>query len=97
MKARFHPEARAEHLQSARFYERERKGLGRQYLDTIARAVKRIGKSPDSFPVYRSPFRRLVILEFPFTLIYSIEADSVLIVAVAHQSREPEYWTDRLS
>ncbi|MGD9631000.1 MAG: type II toxin-antitoxin system RelE/ParE family toxin [Pyrinomonadaceae bacterium] len=92
MKARFHPEARAEHLQSARFYERERKGL-----DTIARAVKRIGKSPDSFPVYRSPFRRLVILEFPFTLIYSIEADSVLIVAVAHQSREPEYWTDRLS
>ena len=65
-------------------------------FDVIERSVRRVRNNPRLFPVIDAPFRRLVILEFPYSLIYSIEADSVLIVAVAHQSREPEYWKTRL-
>lgn len=95
MKVRFHPEARSEHLVAARYYEQEERGLGSHSLEAIERAARRIGDSPRSFPIYKGPFRRLHVGEFPYTLFFSIEPDSVLIVAVAHQSREPEYWIDR--
>ncbi len=95
MRVRFHPEARSEHLIAAKYYEREKSGLGTRYLTAIQRSVRRIGYSPRSFPIYRDPFRRVHVDEFPYTLFFSIEPDSVLIVAVAHQSREPEYWLDR--
>lgn len=95
MKVRFHPEARSEHLIAAQYYEKKERGLGSRYLAAIQQSVGRIGTSPRSFPVYKGPFRRIHVDAFPFTLFFSIEPDSVLVVAVAHQSREPEYWVDR--
>lgn len=32
---------------------------------------------------------------FPYSLIYGIEGDEIVIIALAHQSREPGYWADR--
>ncbi|MGE3466540.1 MAG: type II toxin-antitoxin system RelE/ParE family toxin [Pyrinomonadaceae bacterium] len=96
MKVRFHPEALAENIAAGRYYERQAIGLGRRYFDVIEKSARRIGNNPDLFPILDAPFRRLVILEFRYSLIYSIESDSALIVAVAHQSREPGYWKERL-
>jgi hypothetical protein len=31
----------------------------------------------------------------PFTLVYSIKADEIVILALAHASRRPGYWTRR--
>lgn len=97
MRVRFHPEARSEHLIAANFYEREERGLGSLYLAAIQRSVQRIGKSPRSFPIYKGPFRRIHVAEFPYTLFFAVEPDSVLIVAVAHQKRHPDYWLNRIT
>ena len=35
--------------------------------------------------------------KFRFSLLYSIEKDSLLILAVAHHSRRPRYWVHRVS
>lgn len=32
---------------------------------------------------------------YPYTLVYSVQADVLSIVAVAHQSRAPGYWQGR--
>lgn len=32
---------------------------------------------------------------FPYAILYSIEADYVLIMAVMHCHREPGYWKNR--
>lgn len=39
--------------------------------------------------------RRLILSRFPYKLLYSVEADHIYVIAVAHQHREPNYWTDR--
>lgn len=39
--------------------------------------------------------RRFVLRKFPYSIIYSIEPDCVMILAVAHQRREPGYWRER--
>ena len=42
------------------------------------------------------PVRRLVLKRFPFALAYLVQGDRVVILAVAHTSREPMYWIHRL-
>jgi plasmid stabilization system protein ParE len=33
---------------------------------------------------------------YPYDLVYSVRADEIVVLAVAHHSRQPEYWADRL-
>jgi len=30
--------------------------------------------------------------KFPYKLLYSVEKDHVLVIAIAHQHRKPDYW-----
>jgi toxin ParE1/3/4 len=40
--------------------------------------------------------RRLAVLDrFPFTLPYQIKGDEIVILALAHTSRRPGYWSRR--
>lgn len=36
------------------------------------------------------------LARFPFLLPYAASGDSIVVLAVAHQGREPGYWTDRV-
>ncbi len=38
----------------------------------------------------------LMNVRFPFGLVYGLNGDTVVIVAVAHLHREPRYWSDRI-
>jgi hypothetical protein len=40
--------------------------------------------------------RKKVLWKFRFTLIYAVDTDLIRIIAVAHNSRRPGYWRDRL-
>jgi hypothetical protein len=33
---------------------------------------------------------------YPYSLIYYVENDEVVIAALSHHSRNPEFWHDRL-
>ncbi len=39
--------------------------------------------------------RRCLVPVFPYAILYSIEVESILIIAVMHTSREPGYWRHR--
>ena len=34
--------------------------------------------------------------KFPYNVVYLLDPDAVFIIAVAHQSRHPDYWLRRL-
>jgi len=40
--------------------------------------------------------RRCLIARFPYGLIYGIDGDTIVVVAVAHLHRRPRYWIDRI-
>lgn len=44
----------------------------------------------------REVIRRLPLRHFPFLLIYREHAEHLEIVALAHTSRRPGYWRDRV-
>ncbi len=40
--------------------------------------------------------RRYVLRRFPFNIIYLLDADCIVVVAVAHQKRRARYWISRV-
>lgn len=53
---------------------------------------------PYSSPIWPDypQVRRRVLKKWPYSIIYSVDARSVFVVAVAHDKRKPGYWLARL-
>src|SRR5262245_43435727 len=96
MRYDFHPEARLEYREAAAFYEARRPGLGATFTVEVEAAIERILETPDRWRFLDQDVRRCLTRVFPYSTLYTIETDSVLIIAVAHGSREPGYWRHRV-
>ncbi len=88
--------AEVEMSQAAERYDTEGGGLGRAFLDAIKATERRIQRNPRLWPVRSAPVRSCRVEKFPYRLHYVEEADRIVIVAVAHASRDPDYWKGRL-
>jgi hypothetical protein len=88
--------AEEEMTEASVFYEATTSGLGAGFLDEVQRLVKVLCEHPELGQSVNRGLRRVLLHRFPFSLIYSVESDAVLIVAVAHQRRRPDYWRDRI-
>jgi plasmid stabilization system protein ParE len=66
------------------------------FLDTLERAIERIGDHPGQFPEYALGTRRMVLQRFPYLLVFREAAAGVEVIAVAHERRRPGYWRDRV-
>ena len=77
------------------WYERQVSGLGYEFLEEIERSIHRITIYPLSGVEIKHGVRRVLVNRFPFCHIFCAEKDAIVIAAVAHQHREPDYWMDR--
>jgi plasmid stabilization system protein ParE len=76
------------------FAERtERAGL--EFLDDLDRAVRLVRGHPLAFPEIEVEVRRCLFARFPYSLVYGVEGDFIIVIAVAHSHREPLYWIER--
>jgi len=96
MNIRFLSPAQRELDDAYAWYERQSPGLGLELLDEIDRAVHRIKAYPYSCEEFTDGLRRALVNRFPYGLIYGLEGDSLVVLAVAHLHREPYYWIDRI-
>ncbi|MGC8492698.1 MAG: type II toxin-antitoxin system RelE/ParE family toxin [Syntrophobacteraceae bacterium] len=96
MKIEFLPEAEEEFREAVRYYETEAPGVGITFITTVRRAVGLIAENPYAAASIGSGIRKKVLTHFPYNILYAIERDQVLIVAVAHQKRRPRYWRARI-
>jgi toxin ParE1/3/4 len=92
----FLPEAEQEMLEAARYYESQASGLGVKYLSEIEHAVESIAEFPMTWPKVEGELRRRLVRRFPFGILYRIESEEIIIVAVAHLRRKPGYWKGRI-
>lgn len=97
MKFSFHPEAESEFIAAQTFYDDREFGLGEEFMDEDQAAIGRIIRDPNAWPRYSRRTRRCICNRFPYSVIYRVSEGSVANYAVAHQSRKPGYWKDRLS
>jgi plasmid stabilization system protein ParE len=92
----FHPEARAEFIEAIAYYETGCEGLGLRFSREVHATIKRIIIGPTAWPRISENTRRCFTRRFPFGIVYEIREHDILIVAIAHSSREPFYWRNRI-
>ena len=96
MKSEFLPEAEEEFREAVRYYEKEAPGVGLRFITEVRRGITFITENPYAAAGVGSGIRRKVLNHFPYSLLYAVESELIVIVAVAHQKRRPRYWRVRL-
>ena len=96
MKYEFHPEALEEYRQAALWYAEREPEIALRFIASVEDAISRVLDAPKRWRVIDEDVRRCLIRVFPYAVLYTIEADFLLIVAVMHCSREPNYWKLRV-
>lgn len=82
--------------EAALFYEAAHVGLGNVFLDDVEHAIESVREWPEAGMAVADGFRRMLVRRFPFSIVYIVEPDGILVVALAHQRRSPDYWKKRL-
>ena len=91
----FHPEARIEFIEAIAYYERCREGLGLRFSREVHATINRITIRPVAWPQISHNTRRCLTRRFPYGVIYEVQENEILIIAITHLNREPGYWKNR--
>lgn len=92
----FLPQAADEAKLAALNYEARRPGLADQFALELDAAIQRIERNPASWTRVGPNLHKRRLDRYPYTVIYAIEDNGIVIAAVAHDRRRPGYWRDRV-
>jgi plasmid stabilization system protein ParE len=88
--------ARDELAEIKRYYNRQQQGLGNAFRQEAEAAAKLILQRPLAWQVEIEPARRFLLNRFPYKMVYLVRADQIVVLAIMHQHRQPDYWVDRV-
>lgn len=89
MRVFFRPQARAEALEAQAWYESRSTGLGMEFARAMDAAVASAVRNPEAFTLIASGCRQVLLRRFPFSLVYRVNGDEFLVIAVFHHRRNP--------
>jgi hypothetical protein len=100
VKLRVHEAAEQELLEGAKSYEERQIGLGEQFLGEYQAAVLKILAAHRSYPKLetsrtRRDIRRCFLNRFPYYVAYELHTEQIVVLAIAHTKRRPNYWIRR--
>lgn len=97
----FHPEALAELRAAIVYVDDERPGHGRVLYEQTKQRVAQARRFPHSGPAVpgmeeHHDVRRFGVPRFHYQIVTALIARERMVVAFAHESREPGYWKPRV-
>ncbi len=87
--------AEVEMMEAALFYEEQTAGLGQLFVSALEIALRSIVENPKAWPILRNDIRKRIVSRFPYSILYRTDGEKIVILAVMHQRRRPNYWLDR--
>jgi hypothetical protein len=79
------------------YYNQERAGLGFEFADEVKQTLDRIKNYPEAWTPLSKRTRRCQVHRFPYSVIYQMRGDLLIIVAIQNNHRKPDRWIDRLT
>ena len=89
--------AQSEFMDAISYYNIQSEGLGYEFAAEVRRTIERIIQYPKAWFKLSKRTHRCRTNRFPYGVIYQVRAETLLIVAVMHLSREPQTWKSRLT
>jgi len=84
-----HPLAERELTDAAQFYEGQASGLGAAFLNEIERLLTLLAGYPHLGRPTPRAVRMVRARRFPYSLVYQVIDDRLVVLAVAHHRRRP--------
>ena len=72
------------------WYEKQRKGLGFEFLDCVEVAICRVLEDPKMYPVKHKGLRVALTRRFPFSVFYEVLENEVVIHALFDNRQDPK-------
>jgi plasmid stabilization system protein ParE len=88
-------EAEEDIAEAKAWYNRQRQGLGDEFVLCVEEALERISRLPKAAAVVFQDLRRLVVRRFPYGVFFRVEEDYIAVLAVYHSRRDPRGWQAR--
>jgi hypothetical protein len=82
MKKYFLDAAQSEFDDAIDNYDSQRLGLGLEFEEEVKQALERIDHYPEAWSPLSSRVRRCVLRRFPYSVIYEIRSEIIIIVAI---------------
>ncbi|MBL6707635.1 MAG: type II toxin-antitoxin system RelE/ParE family toxin [Planctomycetaceae bacterium] len=85
--------AEEELAEAALWYEKQREGLGSEFLEEGERCMQGLLMDPARFPLLETvpvdrSIRRSRLNRFPYVIVFETLSDTVVVLAVAHLHRD---------
>jgi len=90
------PEAEDDLKKAFSWYENKRQGLGYDFLLQVDAGLRFIERNPKVLsPEYRGA-RKYLVKRFPYKIIYLLEEEKIIVLAVVHGKRSPSLTKERI-
>jgi plasmid stabilization system protein ParE len=96
MNIRFLDAAEWELDEAIAYYNSEAAGLGDKFLLEVLATIERIRNYPSAWQPLSENTRRCRLRRYPYGIIYQVDDEGVLVIAVTHLHRHPEHWRTRV-
>lgn len=84
------PEAERDSTAARDWYERKTPGLGDDFLDEVAAAMRKLEENPVREHLYYRNFRRLILRRFPYKIFYQVIGSRVVVFRLLHAKQAHE-------
>lgn len=91
-----HPFAQREASVAFEWYRQRSPAAAAKFKLELAVAYEAIEKKPAGHPDYLRGTKRYLLHKFPYLVVFKEVSGSLFVFAVAHGSRKPGYWSNRL-
>jgi toxin ParE2 len=95
LRVRFLATARQEFREAVLYYNAQRAWLGSEFRDEVKATTKRIVQQPLAWHLMGGNIRRCQTRRFPYGIIYEPLPEEIIVIAVAHLHRQPDFWNQR--
>lgn len=96
MRVRLADGAKRDFNEGLRWYRKRSDQAAARFIQVTDSTIARILKAPTRYRSLRPNVRVIRCKDFPYRLIYQVIAGSLVIIAIAHDKRHPDYWHRRV-
>jgi plasmid stabilization system protein ParE len=77
------------------YYEKQRLGLGHDFLLCVEESLSKIERNPAHYQTIHKELRRIAVRRFPYRVFYLIHDKRIIVTAVFHARKDPQSWSGR--